>query len=189
MTVGQKPFDGLYDVGSVIWHLVSRARGAWRAETVTKVNVGTNTYNNGSVDTKVDSSKQTCNITHWCSAEVLPRVVIPHVPPGTVYIVNTEIGQGLSRRLPGGMHFEVYECSTKAMTAGNLLGYVVVPCFLYQASKWYTRKIYQTWQLGPNVYELLSFLGVKLPEITSLYHQLETYVEENSTEHHILTAD
>ena len=68
------------------------------------------------------------------------------------------------------------------MTAGCLLGYVVLPCHIYEAANWYELPGYKTWTVGPNVFELLSFLGNKLPEILEVYQMLADQVKKKDDE-------
>lgn len=171
-----------FPVGSNVWHCVSRKRQAWRVGIVTKskpVAGYSHSYEHITILQPTNKTKR--DMYGWeVDSLVIPRAVIPEVPNGTIYIVDTMIGEMLSKRMGDGSKFSVFECGTKAMTDGNLLGYIVFPGNLYQVVDWHKDPKYKIWQVAPNVYEVLSFLGNKLPEITALYKELASNAKQKS---------
>ena len=162
-----------YQVGSHVWHRISRTRNAWRVGEVIEINEKQYSW----VKVRQPGTKTTRMVYgYYVDYEITPRMAIPDTPPGTIYIVDTQIGSMLSKRLGNNVRFDVFECGTRAMTDGNLLGYVVVPGNIYNLKDYHTVPGYKTWQIGPNVYELLSFLGNKLPEVIALNAQLSETV-------------
>lgn len=169
----QEDFFKDFPIGLHVWHCISTSQGAWRlGEVVThhpdKWHGRLSIYSPG--------VKKTITVPGYWTSLIMPREVIPQVPTGTIYLVNTRVGDILSRRIPGNRSFEVFECGTRARTSGNLLGYLIIPGWLTQAQGWYMLPSYKTWLVPPNVYDLLSFLGNKLPEILDVAMALK--VEE-----------
>ena len=182
MAKKELPFKGKIVKGSHVWALISRGRDVWRVGEVIKLEQKTPYgYPVATVVVPGKSKTRRTFIDSW-RHELVPRHAVAKIPPGTVYLVNTNIGAALSPRLDKDAHFEIYECGTRSMTAGHLLGYVILPCWgMHQAENWCEEPGWQMWNVGPNPYELLSFLGAKLPEIIGVYKTLANQNDQENT--------
>lgn len=174
-----------YKVGDAVWHQISRSKDAWRAAVVSEVksNGLSDAYYDNHVTVKSSMKKQGDPIWGYrVGSMLLQRQAIMAVPTGTIYLVNTRIGQTLSPRMGKDVHFEIYECGTRAMTSGNLKGYVIVPGWINDIRNWYTLDGYKTWTVGPNPFELLSFLGANIPEIVMTRKELFDQWQKSKSE-------
>lgn len=171
-----------YEVGSQVWNRISRNKEIWRIGEITKIE--NDSYEG--ITVRQPNTKTTRYIYNYQSYnyELMPRAVVPHVPKDTIYLIDTNMGDSLSRRLNNDERFDVFECNTKAMSMGKLLGYLIVPGAIYELEKWHTKPGYKNWLIGPSVHELLSFLGTHLQEILAVRKSLIglTNVQEPKTE-------
>jgi hypothetical protein len=116
-----------------------------------------------------------------------PFGVAGHVPLHTIYLLGTGIGEHFNWRF--GTDFEVYTCCTRMITPGKALGFLIIPeGSLYSATEVYKHPAYKTWVVAPNLSELFSFLGNKLPEIAEV-HELINGKQKASVPDNIVQAD
>lgn len=155
----QDKYSEIYKVGDEVWHHVSKAQGAWKLGTVHELEH--DMYHSG-IRVVQPASKVSRFIPDWNQWDVIPRKAINPVPAGTIYLIDTKIGMALSKRTPG-LECAVYECSTRLVTNGVLLGYIVLPYYFHRAIKLYQHG--STWFIPPNTKELISFLDNKLDDI------------------------
>lgn len=185
LDIYNKKIYELYPPGSAIWYCASNKRQAWRAGTVVGMKDAGTQMNNpwlGSITVKWEGNNKLGFISGYDKSKIIPRAFLPHNVPGTVYAVDTFLGSSFAKRLGERSHFEVFELATRYATPGKLLGYVILPCFLQESCIYYEQPDFKTWVLQPNVYELLGFLGSKLPEVISLYRHLYLSDQKTNTE-------
>jgi len=165
----KEPFAG-YHIGQAVWQHASWSKDAWRACTILNINITSNSGYGSVLLKQIESKKQ---VTMWGGGykQILPFGVAPHVPLHTVYLIGIKIGEKFNWRFH--LNFEVYECCTRLITRGQLLGFLIVPSFSLSSSlDIYEHPLYQTWTVGPQLGELFSFLGNKLPEITAAHEAI-----------------
>lgn len=168
----KKPFLKQYPVGTKVWHIVSRAKGAWRVGVVIAQSV-TN-YGWDSITVVQPGTKTKRIIYDQHNSEVFLYDLMPYVPNGTTYLIDTMIGHTLSHRLGPYWDtlFEVYECGNRLITKGTHFGYIIIPGCISNCVTQKDNPAYKFWHVAPNVQELLVFLGAKLPEILAVNKQL-----------------
>src|SRR5208337_219802 len=181
----KKPFAG-YKVGQTIWQHASYSKDAWRGCTITHINQGTSDHAFGSMRVKQLEGKK--DVTLWGGSyhSIAPYGIAQHVPPHTIYLLSTKIGEHFNWRFK--TNFEVYTCCTRMQTAGQLLGFLITPADLYEATDLYKHPAYKTWIVAPNLGELFSFLGNKLSEIEEVYKAIHGKQEANVPDN-IVQAD
>jgi hypothetical protein len=176
----KNPFFKQYPIGCKVWHLVSQSKGAWR------VGIVTNHYENNSwasISVVQPGTKTKREIAEAYDSQVFPYERLAYVPNGTTYLINTQIGHTLSHRLGEGWNtrFEVYECGNRMVTKGTHFGYLIIPGYIGDCIDQYKDPAYKVWHVAPNVQELLSFLGAKLPEILAVNKALNPEEKQNGT--------
>ena len=162
----EKPFKD-YHVGQIIWEHASYSKDAWRASTIMSIS----NKDNGIMRVKhtIDGKLSTLYGNYYHS--LAPHGAASLVPAKTVYLLGTKIGQEFNWRFH--TNFEVYVCGTRMNNPGTTLGFLIIPTGgLYEAGDVYKHPAYKTWLVAPNLGELFSFLGNKLPEITEVYEKI-----------------
>ncbi len=159
------PFGGRIHVGDSVWYRVNY-KEVWRLGQVIELKNENHYYGYGCrVKTKGLAE-------HFINGNSYDEDPLPgnfaQLPNGTTYLIAVEGIRRISQHLPKGCEFDVFECNTKYQSAGKLLGYLITPSSLYDVRRYYKLPSFKTWTLAPNVYELFSFLGQKLPEIAPL---------------------
>ena len=188
LTIGQK-----YPPGSLVWHVVSNTKGAWRIGIVVgKENKSTYSYNSSIEIMQPGNSRASRQVWDGWRNQIMHRDVIANVPPGTIYLIDTKIGAALSPRLStdnwNPLYFEVYECGTRMQTKGSHLGYLVIPGCMGDVEEHYKHPDFKTWTVAPSVTELLSFLGAKLPEILAVYYKFHPEEKQNESDTEVQEA-
>jgi|SRR5208283_2146793 len=171
-------------VGQAVWQHASWSKDAWRACTVKTITQPVSDYAMGNMGLQQMESKKQVTVYSGSYKQVLPFDVAPHIPPHTIYLIGTKIGEKFNWRF--NLNFEVYECCTRLITRGLLLGFLVVPAYSLSACEEIrNHPLYQTWMVGPKLAELFSFLGNKLPEITAVHEAICGQQEASVSDNHV----
>lgn len=166
-----------------LWYQCNRSSDVWRRGTIKEIHGTQSAQSYGTrLDCEAETPKRDFTIRWWnVEYQTAHGGTIPVVPVGTRAIRNTWLGRTLANRMSGSPHFEVYECSDRITGKGTLLGYIVVPCWIWEARSWYKRPSYKVWQVPPDVQALLHFLGEKTPEIVATYLALTKEINGKET--------
>lgn len=155
--------------GEIVWKCISYPRNIWRLSEITHVQKGVN-----SSWCKYDVSipgKTTSSTCYGYRSELAKLNVTGQLPLNTKFLVSTRLDEVIATRIgKGDIRFQVYECATKGLSKGDLLGYVIIPHRITEDLS--NRPDYKTWTCGPSVYELFNFLSAKMPEIITTYYKL-----------------
>jgi len=155
-----------FEPGNQVWNRITRNREIWRVcEVVSVHDSSLKTYQNTTVIKDLKGKGVYTIHNYGWRQELMPRGVIPNTPNNTIYLINTELGQILSNRIVGEVNFQVYECSNKALSRGQLYGYIVTPGCMSELYKWHKLSGYKVWFIAPHVQELLSFLHLQLSTV------------------------